>query len=45
MGTSWWSDPTEEVVAILMSQSAWTSPAPPNLQVDFPTCVYQAIDD
>jgi CubicO group peptidase (beta-lactamase class C family) len=45
MGTSWWSDPTEEMVAILMSQAAWTSPVPPNLQVDFATSVYQAIDD
>jgi hypothetical protein len=33
------------MVAILMSQAAWTSPVPPNLQVDFATSVYQAIDD
>jgi CubicO group peptidase (beta-lactamase class C family) len=45
MGTSWCSDPTEEMVAILMSQSAWTSPAPPSLRLDFATSVYQAIDD
>jgi hypothetical protein len=33
------------MVAILMSQSAWTSPAPPSLRLDFATSVYQAIDD
>jgi CubicO group peptidase (beta-lactamase class C family) len=43
MGTSWYSDPREEMVIILMTQSAWTSPSPPN--VYFWTLAYQAIDD
>jgi len=43
LGTSWYSDPREDMVTILMTQCAWTSPRPPN--VDFWTSAYQAIDD
>jgi CubicO group peptidase (beta-lactamase class C family) len=43
LGTSWYSDPREEMVIILMTQSAWASPSPPN--VYFWTLAYQAIDD
>jgi len=43
LGTSWYSEPKEEMVTILMTQSAWTSPKPPN--VYFWTLAYQAIDD
>ena len=43
LGTSWYSDPKEEMVIILMTQSAWSSPKPPN--VYFWTLAYQAIDD
>jgi CubicO group peptidase (beta-lactamase class C family) len=45
MGTSWYSDPREEMVTILMTQHAWTSPSPPNVCLDFWTSAYQAIDD
>jgi CubicO group peptidase (beta-lactamase class C family) len=45
LGTSWGSDPRENVVAILMTQAAWTSPSPPGVYLDFWTSVYQAIDD
>jgi len=45
MGTSWYSDPTEEMVTILMTQQSWTSPNPPNVCLDFWTSAYQAIDD
>jgi len=45
MGTSWYSDPTEEMVTILMTQQSWTSPSPPNVCLDFWTSAYQAIDD
>ena len=45
MGTSWYSDPTEEMVTILMTQQSWTSPNPPNVCLDFWTLAYQAIDD
>jgi len=44
-GTSWASDPAEDMVAILMTQRLWTSPSPPPAFVDFWTSVYQAIDD
>ena len=45
LGTSWYSDPREDMVAILMTQRAWTSPTPPNVCLDFWTAAYQAIDD
>jgi CubicO group peptidase (beta-lactamase class C family) len=45
LGTSWFSDPAEEMTGILMTQRAWTSPNPPNVCLDFWTSAYQAIDD
>ncbi len=45
LGTSWRSDPTEEMVTVLLTQRAWTSPNPPDVCRDFWTCAYQAIDD
>ena len=45
MGTSWYSDPREGMVTILMTQRAWSSPSPPNVCLDFWTLAYQAIDD
>jgi CubicO group peptidase (beta-lactamase class C family) len=44
LGTSGYSDPSEEMVTILMTQRAWTSPNPPNVCVDFWTSAYQAIE-
>jgi CubicO group peptidase (beta-lactamase class C family) len=43
LGTSWYSDPREDMVTILMSQRAFGPISPPN--VDFWTLAYQAIDD
>jgi len=43
-GTSWSSDPAEEMVAILMTQSLGFPSASP-VYLDFWTSVYQAIDD
>ena len=45
LGTSSSSDPQEDVVGILMTQAAWTSPSPPGVYLDFWTSAYQAIDD
>jgi CubicO group peptidase (beta-lactamase class C family) len=45
LGTSWYSDPREEMVGILMTQRAWTSPSPPDVCLDFWTSAYQTIDD
>lgn len=44
LGTSWWSDPTEDLVAIMLTQRAQF---PPSAKVyrDFWTCTYQALDD
>ena len=45
LGTAWASDPTEELVAILITQLDWSSPSALDLYRDFWTSVYQAIDD
>jgi len=45
LGTSWYSDPREDMVTILMTQRSWTSPSPPDVCLDFWTLAYQAIDD
>ena len=45
LGTSWYADPSEDLVGILMTQRAWTSPNPPDVCRDFWTTVYHAIDD
>jgi CubicO group peptidase (beta-lactamase class C family) len=45
LGTCWRTDPSEEMITILMTQAAWTSPNPPDVCRDFWTSAYQAIDD
>jgi CubicO group peptidase (beta-lactamase class C family) len=45
LGTTWNSDPREELITILMTQRAFTSPVPPDVCLDFATMAYQAIDD
>ena len=45
LGTSYSSDPRENMVGVLMTQAAWTSPSPPGVYLDFWTSAYQAIDD
>jgi CubicO group peptidase (beta-lactamase class C family) len=45
MGTTWSSDPAEEMVTILMTPAMWTSPSPPSVCRDFWTAAYGAIDD
>ena len=44
-GTSWYSDPKEDMTAILMTQRVWDSPNAPAVYLDFWTSAYQAIDD
>jgi CubicO group peptidase (beta-lactamase class C family) len=44
-GTTWYCDPREGMVSILMTQAMWTSPAQPNLVLDFRTSAYQALAD
>jgi len=44
-GTSWYVDPVEGLIGILMTQRVWDSAKAPNVSLDFWTSVYQAIDD
>jgi CubicO group peptidase (beta-lactamase class C family) len=44
-GTSGYSDPTENLVGILLTQRMMDSPEPPRAFVDFWSSAYQAIDD
>jgi CubicO group peptidase (beta-lactamase class C family) len=44
-GTSWYSDPNENLTGILLTQRMMDSPQPPRSLVDFWTLAYQAIDD
>jgi len=44
-GTSWRSDPKEEMVGIMMAQCLWSMAGPPRVHPDFWTSAYQAIDD
>jgi CubicO group peptidase (beta-lactamase class C family) len=43
-GTTWYSDPTEDLVAILMTQR-YANPLASKINADFLTLAYQAIDD
>ena len=45
LGTSWFSDPEEDMVCILMTQRGWESPAPPDVNLDFWNLAYLAIQD
>ena len=44
-GTSWWIDPKEEMIGILMTQRRPDTLAVPPLTLDFWTSAYQLIDD
>jgi CubicO group peptidase (beta-lactamase class C family) len=44
-GTSWHSDPGEQLTGILLTQRMMDSPQPPAVMSDFWTLAYQAIDD
>lgn len=44
LGTAWRSDPSEDLVTILMTPATWTSPIPPPICRDFWTLAYQALD-
>ena len=44
-GTSWYVDPKEELIGILMTQRVWDSPSAPGVLLDFWTSAYQAIED
>ncbi len=43
LGTSWKVDPKEDLIGILLTQEAFTSPSPPPVCVDFWISAYQVI--
>ena len=45
LGTSWFSDPAENLTSILLTQHAFTSHLGPTLLGDFATTAYQALED
>jgi len=45
MGTIWRNDPSEQMIALLLTNAAWTSPRPPDIALDFLTGAYSAIED
>lgn len=44
LGSIWRNDPSEQMVTVLLTNAAWTSPRPPDIALDFLTCAYAAID-
>ena len=45
LGSSWINDPAEDLVGILLTNQAFSSPVPPPVVEDFWTGVYASIDD
>jgi CubicO group peptidase (beta-lactamase class C family) len=45
LGTSWWNDPAEGMIGVLLTQRAWDAAGPPKVCLDFWTAAYQAVDD
>jgi hypothetical protein len=45
LGTIWRNDPSEDMITLLLTNAAWTSPNPPAMPVDFLTDAYAPIDD
>jgi CubicO group peptidase (beta-lactamase class C family) len=43
LGTMWFNDPREELIAILLTQRMWQDPKPPNICLDFETGAYAAL--
>jgi CubicO group peptidase (beta-lactamase class C family) len=45
LGTIWRNDPSEQMITVLLTNAAWSSPRPPDLALDFLTLAYAAIAD
>jgi CubicO group peptidase (beta-lactamase class C family) len=43
-GTTWYCDPREDMVSILMTQVMWMSPTPPAIARDFRAATYEALE-
>jgi CubicO group peptidase (beta-lactamase class C family) len=45
LGSTWANDPAEDLIGVLLTNQAWTSPTPPAVCDDFWTAAYAAISD
>jgi len=45
LGTIWRNDPAEDLITILLTNAAWSSPRPPAIALDFLTGSYAALED
>jgi CubicO group peptidase (beta-lactamase class C family) len=45
LGTVWRNDPSEQMITVLLTNAAFTSPRPPGIVQDFLTAAYASIDD
>jgi CubicO group peptidase (beta-lactamase class C family) len=45
LGTTWQSDPSEQLITLLLTQRMWPSPTPPPVALDCATTAYQALGD
>jgi CubicO group peptidase (beta-lactamase class C family) len=45
LGTIWRNDPSEQMITVLLTNAAWTSPRPPAIAADFLTGAYAALAD
>jgi len=45
LGTVWRNDPSEQMITLLLTNAAFTSPRPPDIVQDFLTAAYASIDD
>jgi CubicO group peptidase (beta-lactamase class C family) len=45
LGTVWRNDPSEQMISLLLTNAAFTSPRPPEIVQDFLTAAYASIDD
>jgi CubicO group peptidase (beta-lactamase class C family) len=43
LGSSWWIDPAEDLVGVLLTNQSWDSPSPPAVVRDFWTSAYAAL--
>jgi len=44
LGTSWYSDPSSNITGVLMTQTSWTSPKPPQICEDFWRALHPKLD-
>ena len=45
LGTIWRNDPSEQMITMLLTNAAWTSPRPPDIALDLLTGAYAALED